>query len=312
MNHSIIEAMRKHHPEGAVGGIRLVPARHDRHPDYIRAGKKLQSSVASDPLGDTLPVPPGLLRRNRQALVSLGLLFGLALAVGTGIGLRPARMGEVAALSAPAPAPVHLEAPVSVQPPAALPDPVQPASAVPLPEPATVLAAEPAQLPAGPAEDPLLITPDQPEQAIMPIMMVGDLSLVPPAPMPQAPPPPVYHPELELAAPLPPVQTLAATGRGDLPEVLYEAEWSESLEPREDSASSARRASVRGDAPTPPPPAPAEKRLEGIFWSKDRPLALIGEQIVEPGDDTPLGRVIEIHPKHLIVERNGRRQTLSM
>ena len=58
-------------------------------------------------------------------------------------------------------------------------------------------------------------------------------------------------------------------------------------------------------------PAPASDRVEGIFYDKVRPMALIGGQIVETGASAAGGTVVAINPTSVVINRNGREITLA-
>ena len=98
-----------------------------------------------------------------------------------------------------------------------------------------------------------------------------------------------------------------------LPEVLYESDFVERTPFRRVAAPPSRGGALpRESAPEQTHDEDGDQRLEGIFWSSDRPLALIGDQIAAEGDRTSLGRIIQINPKNIIVERDGRRRTIPL
>jgi putative nucleotidyltransferase with HDIG domain len=60
----------------------------------------------------------------------------------------------------------------------------------------------------------------------------------------------------------------------------------------------------------PPPPAPGEFRLRGIFYSAANPAAIVNGEMVHKGDTVSGGRVVDIRPSLVIVEYQNQRKNL--
>ncbi|OPZ04569.1 MAG: hypothetical protein BWZ08_02669 [candidate division BRC1 bacterium ADurb.BinA292] len=135
--------------------------------------------------------------------------------------------------------------------------------------------------------------------------------------------PVVSSAELEAAAaePVAPVEFELASAYAldpSVPEVLYEAAPVPEINGRLVSLDAAE-----GERPRAARPAPAGKpkheapasptdglRVEGIFWAKTRPMALINGQIVEVGSRIGNAKVTAINPGSVTLEINGREHTI--
>ncbi len=56
--------------------------------------------------------------------------------------------------------------------------------------------------------------------------------------------------------------------------------------------------------------ASAQPVLEGILWDATSPLAIMQGNPVSVGDAVSGWRIVEIHPDHVVLERNAQRKTL--
>jgi hypothetical protein len=105
-----------------------------------------------------------------------------------------------------------------------------------------------------------------------------------------------------------PVDSISATKRAE--GVIYESR------PAENGAAPAAATHGSGDIQTALTPGGTDGDVgetlvvSGIFWDKQRPLALIGEKIVEVGSRIGKAEVVEIKPNSVTIVENGVRRVL--
>ncbi|MCE5229796.1 hypothetical protein LLG95_09400 [bacterium] len=321
---SIHEAIRKFRPDlkldGWTASARLVPAAA-AYPDFIKPETVARGLARPEVDGPPQAAPAFFL--TRRQMVSLALVFSLAVVFGLGIALRPAKVGRVDARPAPAQAAVvpmqNTEKfnKVVTDPPAktavaAAPvvSPTVPPGFVPsisAPPKTAVSNSIPAQA-AAPAKRALAPI-KKPAQyvSLQPVRMNG--TIAPPVVAAAAAATTSTVAAMEPQAP-------AAPAKGGVPEILYESDSPQSV-PQSSGAEiaampaatvSAPRAAQKADAPT---PASNSGRIQGIFWDKERPMALLGDDIIEVGSETPFGKVVEINKKFVVFDKAGKRATLA-
>ncbi len=356
---SIHEAIRKFRPdlklEGWTAPERPLPAAA-AYPEFIKPEMVARGLAGSNPLPTpTPPAPQAAGRRPAwQPFVSLALVFALAITVGAGLALRPARVGRVEARTAPEHHPVAARQNTAklVQPLLQnAPLPAAPAPAAPAVAAPTVAAARPqaentngsatVRLTAVPrhALAPLRNPPQyvslQPVSSAAPVSTATSATLAaaapialaaastpmtiaaavppaaPPAAKPIPPPPPgaVSVAAVSMASP-----AAVPNTHPNVPEILYEAD-----SPQAVPASTGEAPAPAAAVPTKPAgqaaahaPAANDRRIQGIFWDKQRPLALLGDDIIEVGSTTPLGKVVAIEKNYVVFEKEGgKRVTLA-
>jgi hypothetical protein len=151
-----------------------------------------------------------------------------------------------------------------------------------------------------------------------PAKMVAALTpaVMAPAPAPAA----VATPNLEDGAAIANQSSIAAADQAglvpvaDAGEVLYEAAPAPTASANASAAprKSTRRAKGSGSevSADDSSDAPGGLRVEGIFWDKTRPLALIGDKIVEVGSNVGGAKVVAINPDGVIIDEAGKNRTL--
>ncbi len=117
-----------------------------------------------------------------------------------------------------------------------------------------------------------------------------------------------------------PGQALADPSLPIIEEVLYEAtplpgSGTETYRPRsrQTSPNGSRimhPVSPKRGATAPVGDAPARLRVEGIFWDRVRPLALINDKIVEIGSEIDGAKVVAIKPTSVTLNEHGRERVI--
>jgi hypothetical protein len=125
---------------------------------------------------------------------------------------------------------------------------------------------------------------------------------------------------------VPGIVPVEATGAGNVPEVAYEdgtlyesapiPTATRDADPA-DAGSSRFKTKGKHDNSTVGKPAaakpagPAPLRVEGIFWDRTRPMALINGDIVELGSRVRDGKVVDIQPSSVTIEIKGKQTVLT-
>lgn len=293
---SIHEAIRKFRPdlniEGVNASARLMPAAAV-YPESIKPDMVMRGLAGGE---DARPqaTPPGAPLISWRPPLSLALAFALAIVIGAGIALRPAKMGAVGATYEPRSVASFNYAVVPPPPGFKFVEPT-----VAVAKPARAAVSEPAK------------------KSLAPIRKAGEYVSLQPVKTPgktaalaAAQPAPEYQPD-----PAPVTAVAQPAINSDMPEVLYESESPQTVPTNVSTAAASVPAApkqAQRDRPSSASSSPAGAvRIQGIFWDSQRPMALLGDDIVEVGSETPLGKVVEITKKNVVFERNGARVTLA-
>lgn len=137
------------------------------------------------------------------------------------------------------------------------------------------------------------------------------------APVPKAPAAYEALKEQVLMDTVPASQGEAAEGSGDV--VLFEAVPTPTAAPvnsgkplpRGRSRAKGSKADAPQTAASEPEARPQGPHVEGIFYDKVRPMAMIDGDIVEIGTSTKLGKVVDIQPGKVTLENGGVRRVLT-
>lgn len=301
---SIHDAIRKFRPDLKLDGwsasARLMPAT-PAYPETIKPETVMRGLMQSDAVAG----PPRLPEFSWRPVLSLTLVFALAVTVGAALTLRPARTGVVKASYEPRSVARFEIAKISPPPGFKF---AEPAVAAPVAARATV---EAAPAPAATRTLAPIRKPSMQYISLQPVKTAAPAgSVVPPSggtsSAQESLPPEIATVN---SAPAP------AVNSGSVPEVLYESESPQTMPATEyvPPAAPAARQQARTDPPAASnsEPSAAKVRIQGIFWDSARPMALLGDDIVEVGSMTPLGKVVEITKKNVVFERNGARVTLA-
>ncbi|MEN6624661.1 MAG: hypothetical protein ABFD69_00380 [Candidatus Sumerlaeia bacterium] len=300
---SIHDAIRKFRPDLKLDGwsasARLMPAT-PAYPETIKPETVMRGLMRSDAAAG----PPRLPEFSWRPVLSLALVFALAVTVGAALTLRPARTGVVKASYEPRSVARFEIAKISPPPGFTFAEPAVAAAPA-----AAKAAAEAAPAPAATRTLAPIRKPSMQYISLQPVKTAAPAEAAPSSlgSAAQASVPPEIATVNDAPAP--------AVNSGSVPEVLYESESPQTMPATEyvPPAAPAAHQQARTDPPAASnsEPSAAKVRIQGIFWDSARPMALLGDDIVEVGSMTPLGKVVEITKKNVVFERNGARVTLA-
>lgn len=320
------------------------------YPEFIKPEMVVRGLAASDPAepGASRPAPEPKQRASAwRPVASLALVFALAIAFGAGLALRPAKVGKVEARTAPEHQPVAMPITAKLTEPILQNEPVQAAPAVVAVkpqiensnEPGTVKLAAIPKHSLAPIRKPAESVSLQPVKVVVPASGGTLTKLTPVVAAATAPTTSVTVAAKMANKTAVQVSTIPTTSailaamqpktaapeqvnvarpssavNGDIPEILYEADSPQSVPASTGELAAAPVAAVKTARPaqaSAPAPASNGNRIQGIFWDKQRPMALLGDNIIEVGSETPLGKVVVIEKNYVVFERDGKRISIA-
>lgn len=307
---SIHEAIRKFRPDLKLDGWkapeRAMPAAA-AYPEFIKPEMVVRGLAASELAAEPAPKPSSRTKAWRPA-ISLALVFAVAIVFGAGLALRPAKVGKVEARTDPEQlAPLqnteNLAKPILKDIKIAAPAvaAAKPAADNTIETGTVKLAAIPKHLtaPIRKRSETVSLRPLKSGAAIAAAASTATTVIAAAKASPALQP--VVGDSVVLAA--------NPNPNPNVPEILYEAE---SDSPQMIPANAGELAAVpvevgktKTSAPAAPPPASNGNRIQGIFWDSQRPMALLGDNIIEVGSETPLGRVVAIEKNYVVFEKEG-------
>lgn len=284
-----------------------------------------------------------------RPITSLALVFALAIAFGAGLALRPAKLGRVEARTAPErqttatpnttaatlAEPLMKNIPAQAAPAVVVVKPqtensnetgtvklaaIPKHSLAPMRKPAEYVSLQPRFVIPPPGGILARLTPVV-AAATVPTTSVTIAAKIENKPAAQVSTLPTtstilaaMQPETPAPEPVNVAQAPSAVN-GDIPEILYEADSPQTVPASTGELAAPPVAAVKTARPaaqvSAPAPASNGNRIQGIFWDKQRPMALLGDNIVEVGSETPLGKVVVIEKNYVVFERDGKRISIA-